>query len=100
MVILIVGYFPLFHIRLNNQKAHQKNKSHYDKKAKERKFEINDKVYLFCSARKPGRCHKFRLFWQGPLIVVEKVSDLNYKIVNKEGKKFVVCINRLKKSYD
>jgi hypothetical protein len=80
-------------VRLNNQKAHEKNKAYYDKKAKERKFEVNDKVYLFCRARKPGRCHKFRSFLQGPLIVVQKLSDLNYKIVNKQGREFVVHIN-------
>jgi len=28
------------------------------------------------------------------------LSDLNYKIVDKKGKEFVVHINRLKKSYD
>jgi len=87
-------------VRLNNQKAHQKNKAYYDKKAKERKFEVNYKVYLFCPARKPGRCHKFRSFWQGPFIVVQKLSDLNYKVVNKKRKECVVHINRLKKSYD
>jgi len=86
-------------VRVNNQKAHQKNNAYYDKKAKEWKFETNDKVYLFCPARKPGRCHKFRSFWQGPFIVVQKLSDLNYKIVNKQGKVFVVHINRLMKSY-
>jgi len=31
---------------------------------------------------------------------VQKLSDLNYKIVDKKGKEFVVHINRLKKSYD
>jgi len=35
-------------VRLNNRKAHQKNKAYYDKKGKERKFEVNGKVYLFC----------------------------------------------------
>jgi len=83
-------------VRLNNRKAHQKNKAYYDKKAKERKSE----VYLFCPARNPGRCHNFRTFWQGPFVVVQKLSDLNYKIVDKKGKEFVVHINRLKKSYD
>jgi len=87
-------------VRLNNRKSHQKNKDYYDKKAKERKFEVHDKVYLFCPARKPSRCHKFRSFWQGPFIVVQKLSDSNYKIVDKKGKEFVVHINRLKKSYD
>jgi len=89
-----------FASRQHNRKTHQKNKAYYDKKAKERKFEVHDKVYLFCPARKPGRCHKFRSFWQGPFIVVQKLSDLNYKIVNRNGKEFVVHINRLKKSYD
>jgi hypothetical protein len=36
----------------------------------------------------------------GPFNVVRKLSDLNYKIVNKKRKEFVVHINRLKKSYD
>ena len=31
---------------------------------------------------------------------MQKLSDLNYKIVNQKGKEFVVHINRLKKSYD
>ena len=87
-------------VRLNNRKAHQKNKSYYDKKAKERMFDVHDKVYLFCPARKPGRCHNFRSFWQGPFVVVQKLSDLNYKIVDKKGKEIVVHINRLMKSYD
>ena len=86
-------------VRLNNRKEHQKNKAYYDKKAKERKFEVHDKVYFFPS-RKPRRCHKFRSFWQGHFIVVQKLSDLNYKIVYKKGKEFVVHINPLKKSYD
>ena len=53
---------------------------------------VHDKVYLFCPARKPGRRHKFRSFWQGPFIVVQKLSDLNYKIVDKKGKEFVVLL--------
>jgi len=87
-------------VRLNNRKAHQKNKAYYDKKAKERKFEVHYKAYLFCPARKPGRCHKFRSFWQGPFVVVQKLSYLNYKTVDKKGKEFVFHINRLKKLYD
>jgi hypothetical protein len=43
---------------------------------------------------------KFRSFWRGPFIVVQKLSNLSYKIVNKKGNEFVVQIDRLKKSYD
>ena len=53
-------------VRINNQKMHPKNKVYYDKKAKKRTFEVNDRGFLYDPARKPGRCHKFRRFWQGP----------------------------------
>ena len=33
-------------------------------------------------------------------MVVHKLSDFNYKIVEKKGKEFVVHINRLKNSFD
>jgi len=49
--------------KCHSRKEHQKNKAYYDKKTKERKSEVHDKVYLFCPDRKPGRCHKFRSFW-------------------------------------
>jgi hypothetical protein len=87
-------------VKLNNRKSHQKNKVYYDKKSKKRVFEVNDRVYLFGPAKKPGRCHKFRSIWQEPFVVVQKPSELNIKILNKKGKLFVVHINRLKKSYD
>ena len=56
-------------VKLNNQKAHQKNKAYYDKKDKDRKFEDHDKVYLFWPARKPGSFHNFRSFWEEHLLL-------------------------------
>jgi hypothetical protein len=87
-------------VRIYNRKVYQKNKTYYDKKPKESKFAVNDKAYLFCCARRSGRCHTFRPFWQGPFVGVQTLCDLNYKIVDKKGKESVVHINRLKKSYD
>jgi hypothetical protein len=57
-------------------------------------------IRFFCPARKSGRCHNFRSFWQGPFVVLQTFSDLSYKIVDKKGKELVLHINRLKKSYD
>ena len=57
-------------------------------------------IRFICFAPLGGRCHKFRSFWQGPFVDVQKLSDLNYKLVDKKGKEFVVHINHLKKSYD
>jgi len=41
---LLKGYKE---VRLNNWKAHQKNKACYNKKSKERKSEVHDKVICF-----------------------------------------------------
>jgi hypothetical protein len=87
-------------VGINSRRSHDKNKEIYDRKAKERKFEVNDIVYLFCPARKEGGCQKFRKFWQGPYKVVAKLSELNYRIVAQNGREEVVHVNRLKKSMD
>jgi hypothetical protein len=87
-------------VRENNRKSHEKNKENYDKRAKERNFEIGEVVYLFCPAKKPGKCKKFRRVWQGPYKIIGKLSSLNYQIVDKKGKETVVHVNRLKKSHD
>jgi transposase InsO family protein len=87
-------------VRTNNQQSHRQNKKYYDKKAKERKFNVEDLVYLFSPARKPGKCQKFKRVWQGPFKVLEKISDLNYRIIDRKGRDWIVHVNRLKKSGD
>jgi hypothetical protein len=87
-------------VRNSDRKAHEVNKKYYDRKVKERNFEVDDKVYLFCPGKEPGRCQKFRKFWRRPYRIVEKFSELNYKIVDVTGKAQTVHVNRLEKSYD
>jgi transposase InsO family protein len=87
-------------VRLSSRKAHEKNKRNFDQKVKQRKFEVGDIVYLFCPAKKSGTGNKFRKFWQGPFQIVGRLSDLNYRIVDKKGKESVVHVNRLKMSYN
>jgi hypothetical protein len=45
-------------VKRNNQQSYSQNKKYYDKKAKERKLNIDDIVYIFSPARKPGICQK------------------------------------------
>jgi transposase InsO family protein len=87
-------------VRQNNKKSHQTNKSRYDKRAKERTFEMGDIVYLFSPAKKTGQCQKFRKFWAGPYKITGRLSELNYKIVDMKGKELVVHVNRLKKAFN
>jgi hypothetical protein len=43
-------------VKQNIRKSHQINKFWYDRKAKDRQFQVGDLVYLFSPARKPGKC--------------------------------------------
>jgi len=61
-------------------------------------FEVNDLVYLFTPATKPGLTRKFRKPWKGPYQITKKISDLNYELVDQRNMKSVVHVNRLKKA--
>ena len=61
-----------------NRKSHQKNKRYYDRKAKPILFNVDNLIYLFNPACKPGLSRTFYKSWQGPYGVTKKMSDLNY----------------------
>ena len=84
----------------NNRSSHWRNKKLYDRKAKQRRFETEDLVYLYNPAIKPGLSRKFSKPWTGPYKVTVKISDLNYEIIDQKGRKQVVHINRLKRAHD
>jgi hypothetical protein len=86
-------------VRENNCKSHDTNKRNYDQKAKKRQFRPGEIVYLFNPARKPGQSSKFFFAWQGPYKVTARLSKLNYRVVNQQGKEFVVHINRMKRAF-
>jgi hypothetical protein len=86
-------------VRENNRKAHDTNKRYYDRKAKERQFRPGEIVYLFNPSRNPGQSSKFFFAWQGPYRVTACLSKLNYRVVNQQGKEFVVHLNRMKKAF-
>jgi ribosomal protein L21E len=85
--------------REHSRKSHATNKRYYDRTAKEREFEVGDAVYLYNPAVKAGLSAKFRRPWTGTWRVTERKSRLNYAIVNQQGKRLVVHVNRLKKAY-
>jgi hypothetical protein len=53
-------------VKKANKQSHVNNKEYYDKNAKQRSFQLRDKVYLYNPARKVGKCFKFHKFWTGP----------------------------------
>ena len=78
-------------------KAREYQKKYYDKKAKLQRFRIGDKVYLHNTANKIGISPKLtKLNWKGPYRVLEKKSDLTYRIRQSTLREEVVNVNRLK----
>jgi len=76
-------------------KAKIKAKSHADKTTNVRTFKIGDKVLLQDETLRRGRSKKLDAPWTGPYRIVEKISDVNYKIQIKR-KTACVHANRLK----
>ena len=73
----------------------ERRKENYDKNAKERNFQVGEKVRY----RIPGKLSALAESWEGPFIIQKKLGEVNYQIqkegVKKEGK--VTHINNLMK---
>jgi hypothetical protein len=57
-------------------------------------------VFPYNPALKPGLTRKFAKPWIGPCQITKKISELNYEIVDSKGKRQVVHVSRLKKSFN
>jgi hypothetical protein len=58
-----------------------------------------DQVFIYNPALKPGEASKFHIFWRGPVRVVERISDLLFRVQNprNRARTKVVHFNNLKK---
>jgi hypothetical protein len=73
-------------------------KKQYDKKVNFTSYKLGDRVWLYNPANKPGLSPKLISKWKGPYIIVQKLSDVSYKIsCSKQTGVKVVHYNRLKK---
>ena len=74
----------------------QRQKDYYQKTVFGDELKVGQKVWLFAPHKAKSR--KFYLPWDGPFIIVDKVSEVNYKISkeNNAAKWQIVHYNRLK----
>ena len=81
----------------NAQRASELQKEYYDKKTKERHFDPGKKVLIrnYKIIQTPGITNKFSHNYEGPYIIDEKQSDLNYWII-KNKKRQLFHVNRLR----
>jgi transposase InsO family protein len=86
------------------QSAMVMQKHYYDRKAKTRKFEVGQSVWLYNPRRKKGRTPKLDKPWDGPFVVVKVLGDVLCAIqMNRRTKPKIVHIDKLvhtRKSYD
>ena len=85
-------------VRAHIASAHQRNKARYDKERPFSPYSVGDLVWLHVSAVKPGRTKKFASQWKGPYTIMDRISEVNYKIklVGSSTKATIVHHNRLK----
>jgi hypothetical protein len=73
-------------------KSSDRYRTHFDKRAKPRSFNVNDMVLLLL----PSANDKLRMRWQGPYRVKERVGFVDYR-VDKDGTDKLYHANLLKK---
>ena len=82
--------------------AQRRQKDYYDRRVAGQEIKVGDRVYLHVPAMKTGRTKKLHSPWQGPHLVVKKISDVTFRIedVQNRRKRRVVHFNRLKLCQD
>ena len=78
------------------QKRQQRD---YDLKLKVNTYEVGDLVYVLDTARKVGLSPKLQKVWKGPMLVVEAISSILFRVANRK-KSFVLHHDRLKPCED
>ena len=63
---------------------------------KVRELKIGKEVYWKRPINQAGVSPNLQPIWSGPFVVAQKMSDVNYRIRDDEGKSVVVHVNNLK----
>ena len=89
------------HVRKNLEIAAGTMKLRFDAKASRGLLEPGDKVWLYNPRRRKGVCPKLSSDWEGPYMIVNRLSDVIYRIKGEgRSKPKVVHFNRLWKMRD
>ena len=67
-------------VREHLRTAQHRQKEYFDRGVKERLYQPGDQVFLFDPQLKPGEAAKFHRKWKGPYKVLERTTEVNYRI--------------------
>lgn len=74
-------------------------KRHYDLKLRQNCFEVGDFVYRLSQATKKGESRKLKPIWLGPLLVIEVLGTVLYRVKDRK-KEHVLHHDKLKACHD
>ena len=81
----------------NKESAQLAQKTWYDRAARDRSFQVGDKVLILL----PSSAAKLQAKWQGPAVVTRKISDLDYEVdFGKRKPKKIYHVNMLRKWHE
>ena len=86
-------------VRQNLKVPQRRQKDAYDKGVRHMVFEAGDLVLRYDPQLKPGEANKFHRQWEGPYEIVERVTDVTYRVKKVRGrsrKSQVVHFNNLR----
>ena len=84
--------------KCNVDKAQEKGKTYYDKKARKPQFKVGDRVLLQCMKVPKGTSPKLQMKWEGPFYI-HHANDTTYKLRRLNDHKILksrIHANRLK----
>ena len=83
-------------VRQHMKLASDRMKQYYDIDTQESKLEVGDPVWLYYPQQKKGLSPKLQKPWQGPYVIIKRISDLIYRIqLGPQSRPRVVHFNRL-----
>ena len=78
----------------------QSRKRSYDRKTKVDTYNIGDLVYILNSAGKTGQSRKLQPLYTGPYLIIKKLSNILFTIVNSRGRQQVIHHDRMRRCSD
>ena len=78
----------------------ESRKRNYDRKAYRQDYDKGDLVYVLNSVSKKGQSKKRQPIYLGPYLIVSKISDCLFVVINNRGKRQVLHHDRLRCCHD
>ncbi|KAK3106230.1 hypothetical protein FSP39_015710 [Pinctada imbricata] len=84
-------------VRQHSSGAMLRQKTLHDRKLNWNKFKPDDEVYVYFPRHAPGHSPKLTKYWRGPFKILEKCSDITYKVdCGPRGMPQMIHVDRLR----